>query len=264
MVQPGVDTDLSIYSDALTETLAHNDDVAPLNRGSQIDLTVPDTARYWIKVFNLDIVPRGAGQTYNLSVVEYLPTEAGCVGPFARRAYMPILIGMPRVATSATPTAEPTAELLVTPTPANLRECSSSDPNWRGSNPAYPFCVGKDLNWTDGGKELRYFFVGQDFTLTGSWDLYGIAGIWFIVEPSGQVCDPAGTSVINRQTVGTGQESFNVRDLAGGGYKVHLRIKRNSDGVEVDYNERYLCVGNSPATLPPPATTATIWPTALP
>jgi|GEM_PF-4408938 len=132
-------------------------------------------------------------------------------------------------------------------TTTNRGTCSTSDPNWRGGTSAYTFCVARDMNWTDGGKEIRSFTQGQDFTLTASWDIYGIAGIWFIVEPSSQVCGPAGTSVVNRQTVGTGSESFNIKDMAYGGYKTHLRIKR-SDGAEVDFNEKFLCIGNTQAT----------------
>jgi len=150
----------------------------------------------------------------------------------------------------------------VVATSANRGTCSSSDPNWRGGTAAYTFCAARDMNWTDGGKEIRSFTEGQDFTLTANWDVYGIAGIWFIVEPSGQVCGPAGTSVINRQTVGTGSESFNIKDLKYGGYKAHLRVKRN-DGAEVDYNEKFLCVGNSSVT-GPTATPGSAAPTATP
>lgn len=77
-IQPGVDTDISIYSDPSISPLAHNDDVAPLNRSSQINLALNDDGTYWVKVLNLDSTPRGVGQTYNISVAEYLPTNAGC------------------------------------------------------------------------------------------------------------------------------------------------------------------------------------------
>ena len=157
---------------------------------------------------------------------------------------------------------------VIAPTSVSRGACNSSDPNWRGGTAAYTFCAGSDLNWTDGGKEIRSYTQGQDVTLTASWDVYGIAGIWFIVEGSGQVCGPAGATIINRQTVGTGQETFNIKDLATGGYKVHLRIKRISDGVEVDYNEKFLCIGtgtvNSPTATTGPVVGATSTNTAVP
>lgn len=84
-VQPGVDTEMFLFNgynlpdqtqDQLninTSTqgqIASNDDFQPLDRGSQIIFDTPYEGNYWIKVWNKDPTPRGAGQAYNLTVVE--------------------------------------------------------------------------------------------------------------------------------------------------------------------------------------------------
>jgi hypothetical protein len=87
-VQPGVDTVMYLYNSDNrpspsedpnnpdptnldnTGLLAQNDDYQPLDRGSQINIDTPYEGTYWIKVWNKDPTPRGAGQAYNLTVVE--------------------------------------------------------------------------------------------------------------------------------------------------------------------------------------------------
>jgi hypothetical protein len=144
-------------------------------------------------------------------------------------------------------------------------DCNASNPDWRGgSTAAYAFCVRKDLGWTDGGAPVRSFNVNQDYTLTADWNIYGINGIRFVVEPSGQQCGPQGTSVINVPTSGQGSYTFNAKQLAYGGYIVHLKVTRK-DGQEVNYNEKFLCIGigsgggggTSPTNTPQPAATST-------
>jgi hypothetical protein len=131
-----------------------------------------------------------------------------------------------------------TDTLQVEVTPAG--ECSPSDPNWRG--PWYPFCVAQDLRYTDGGGLVRYFGYQQDYTLTAQWDVYGIRGLWLKVDPNITMCGPGGSSGFNVAVPGNGSYSWNVKDLARGGYIVHLKIQRN-DGQFVYYGEKYLCVG---------------------
>ncbi len=87
-VQPGVDTEIFLFDSrnlpAPAETsqmvnlstqgqFAYNDDYQPLDRGSQVIFTTSYEGNYWIKVFNKDQSPRGAGQTYALTVVEVPP-----------------------------------------------------------------------------------------------------------------------------------------------------------------------------------------------
>ena len=80
-----------------------------------------------------------------------------------------------------------------------------------------------------------------------------------MVEPSGQLCGPQGTSSINVPASGQGSYTFNISQLAYGGYIVHLKVTRK-DGQEVNYNEKFLCIGNggggsgtSPTNTPVPA-----------
>lgn len=81
-VQPGVDTEMFIYRpDQLPPDnnftnvglIASNDDYRPLDRGSQVTFQGTFDGIYWIKLWNKDQLPRIAGQTYNLTVVELGP-----------------------------------------------------------------------------------------------------------------------------------------------------------------------------------------------
>jgi hypothetical protein len=59
--------DINITTDG---QLAFNDDYQPLDRGSQINISTPYEGIYWLRLWNKDPTPRGAGQAYNLTVVE--------------------------------------------------------------------------------------------------------------------------------------------------------------------------------------------------
>jgi uncharacterized protein YraI len=140
-----------------------------------------------------------------------------------------------------------------TNTPSN---CNSTNPDWRGANANYPFCVAQDMDWTDGGSSVRKFGVGQDFTLSVRWNIYGIGGLWFLIEPNGDQCGPAGTSNVKVAVNGQGSYSWNVNTLAYGGYKVTMYVLRN-DGVYARYNEKFICVGTGqtgPTNTPVPVT----------
>jgi len=84
-VTAGVDTEIFVYKDPPpagntpyevnvpsnnTNLLASNDDVLPTQRQSQVDIQAPVDGIYWVKVWNKDPTPRGAAQTYSISVVE--------------------------------------------------------------------------------------------------------------------------------------------------------------------------------------------------
>ncbi len=115
--RPGVDTEISIYSDPPTNPIVANDDVAPLNRSSQINLALTYNGRYWVRVVNLDSSPRGVGQTYDLLIAEYLPTTVGCAILYTPQAYLPIQIVMltMRGLATATPSAVPSVTATASP-----------------------------------------------------------------------------------------------------------------------------------------------------
>jgi hypothetical protein len=84
-VQPGVDTEMFLFDSSIQGTvapdrpdinitsdgqIAYNDDYQPLDRGSQININTPYEGIYWLRIWNKDPTPRGAGQAYNLTVVE--------------------------------------------------------------------------------------------------------------------------------------------------------------------------------------------------
>ena len=97
VVQPGVDTYMALYRDvncsqvsgvlegavggAVPRAFGSNDDVSVLNRGSQIDFNSDEDCVYWVHVLNKDPAPRGAGQTYNISIVEFLATPGPTTSP---------------------------------------------------------------------------------------------------------------------------------------------------------------------------------------
>ncbi|MCL5995038.1 MAG: SH3 domain-containing protein [Chloroflexi bacterium] len=138
--------------------------------------------------------------------------------------------------------------------------CNSSNPDWRGGSSDYPFCVSKDMDWADGGSPVRYLSANTDINIGVSWNVYGIAGIWVVIEGNGNQCGPAGSSSRTVAVSGSGSYYWNVNDFETGGYKVSLKILRN-DGVEVRHNEKYMCVGisaTSPTSMPTqPAASAT-------
>ncbi|MCL4506284.1 MAG: SH3 domain-containing protein [Chloroflexi bacterium] len=151
-------------------------------------------------------------------------------------------------------------------TPVASTNCTPSDPNWRGGDPKYPFCVGKDMDWTDGGPSVRYPPSGQDQTIGILFNIYGVSGITLKIEQNSTWCPQGSTSGrsvdLNTDAYGNGSYSWNVRDFGTGGYIVHLWIKRN-DGTFTYYNEKFMCIGVSAAT-PVPAASNTPVATAVP
>ena len=150
-------------------------------------------------------------------------------------------------------------QAVVVATTVVTSDCNASNSEWRGAGSAsYQFCVKKDLGWTDGGSPTRSFSYKQDQSLTADWNIYGIKGIRFLVEPNAAYCNKSGTSVIDVAVNGAGSYTFNVNQLETGGYIVHLRVTRQ-DNVDVNYNEKFLCIGagssggTSPTNTPVPA-----------
>jgi hypothetical protein len=71
-----------------------SDDVSVLSRGSQIDFNSDIDCIYWIQVLNKDPSPRGAGQTYNISIVEFLATPDPTTSPAPTIAATPFPQGI--------------------------------------------------------------------------------------------------------------------------------------------------------------------------
>jgi hypothetical protein len=149
-------------------------------------------------------------------------------------------------------------------TVAATNNCNSSDPNWRGSNPTYPFCVISDMDWQDSANSVRYVKTGEAVTV--QWNIYGVSGIWLSVQGNTQQCSPAGTQGFEVGVDGNSNYTWHFDNR--GSYIVHMKILRN-DGVYTYYNEKFLNVGvcnpsSSPTNTPVPATatSAPVVPTA--
>ncbi len=130
----------------------------------------------------------------------------------------------------------------------NLPDCNSGNPDWRGNDPPYQFCVRQDLEWADGGNPVRHFAADKERVLTMKWLVYGVNGIRLKIEPSSQVCGPAGPdgrdlAVNGNDGTNPATYTFNAKDFRFGGYKIELFITRR-DGQVVGYNEKFLCMGN--------------------
>ncbi len=126
------------------------------------------------------------------------------------------------------------------------QNCAEGSADWKGAGSEYKFCVkpGGDMEYvTPGIPNIYSVAVGTDKVLTVKWALYGVKGVYLMLEPTSQGCDKPGANnaVNNRPTSGETQESFNIKDLQAGGYKLGLRVVRQDD-VNVRYNEKLICV----------------------
>ena len=133
----------------------------------------------------------------------------------------------------------------VTPQPTGT--CNASNPDWRGANPSYPFCVKLDLGWTDGGGSVRTFNKGTNQNLALHWNIYGINSIRLHIDPSTQQCAPAGSNGTRNVPVGgsNGANDYvypvNVNEFGYGCFKIELFVTR-TDSQEVGYNEKFLWI----------------------
>jgi uncharacterized protein YraI len=164
--------------------------------------------------------------------------------------------------TAAGPTATPPSVTGATPDPgatpaavstdaapaatASVSGCTESSPDWRGSNPNYPFCAKQDLIWGDPQGDWNVYDNGKDIPLSISWNLYGdtIDQVWIRFDPSETACEfvrPA-QNVVNTQVPAAGTYNFNVGQFAyGGTYRVYLAIQLK-DGRVVTWGEKKLCI----------------------
>ncbi len=139
----------------------------------------------------------------------------------------------------------------------NNPDCTATNPEWRGGNSGeYAFCTRRDMTYvgTDPGN-IAYYRAGEDVTLKLNWDIYGINGLFFMMEASDARCGPGGDKGFQRTATGSGEVAFNIRDMGTGGYKMSMKVIRK-DNVEVRYNEKFLCVGVGQASGGNPQPTA--------
>ena len=91
----GVDTEMFLFRDKSCSVptgdlemdgsglrlFGYNDDQATLNRASQIDFNSDSDCVYWLRIWNKDPAPRGANQTYSITITEFLSTPAPTTSP---------------------------------------------------------------------------------------------------------------------------------------------------------------------------------------
>lgn len=151
-----------------------------------------------------------------------------------------------RVVTGSTTPQATATPVTPTSTPQSAGSCSASSPDWRGSNPNYPFCVRQDLEFTSGSEaQPRVLSFGQHQYTTFKWNVYGIQGISLHIDPNGQLC-PAGSkglSIPVNGSNGTQDATYTIDsfDFPAGCYKLELFVVRN-DGQTVGHNEKYIWV----------------------
>lgn len=149
-------------------------------------------------------------------------------------------------------------QAVAQPNPVQVNpDCSASNPEWRGGTSGeYAFCTRRDMTYvgTDPGN-VAYYKTGEDVTLKLNWDIYGINGLFFMMEASDVRCGPGGDKGFQRTATGSGEVAFNIRDMGTGGYKMSMKVVRK-DGGEVRYNEKFLCVGVGQASGGNPQPTA--------
>ena len=139
-----------------------------------------------------------------------------------------------------------TAVAAVTATPSGP-VCDASSPDWRGSNPSYPFCSNKDFNWGQADWEWTVFDNGRDGALWLAWNLYGsnINQVWIHFVHDSTICgfDRAAQRQVNDQvSASAGRYDFNIIQFPyGGTYKVYLDITL-TDGRVVQWGEKKLCI----------------------
>lgn len=129
--------------------------------------------------------------------------------------------------------------------------CNSSSPYWKATpgNPAsYTFCSKQDLEFVAGWPSVKNVNFGQNVDLSLKWNIFGIGGIHLRIDPA-NFCSGLSWGSNGSRNVGVGGSdgpnnyvyALNANEFAVGGYKAELYII-NQQGVEVGYNEKYICV----------------------
>jgi uncharacterized protein YraI len=158
----------------------------------------------------------------------------------------------PAPPTSSAPTATPPSVAVETIAPAATATpsgpvCDASSPNWRGSNPNYPFCSNMDFNWGQSEWEYTVFDNGRDGAIWLQWNLYGsnVSQVWIHFVHDATICGfdrTAQRQVSEQLSPSTGRYDFNITQFPyGGTYRVYLDIVL-TDGRSVQWGEKKLCI----------------------
>ncbi|MEO6061003.1 MAG: SH3 domain-containing protein [Thermoflexales bacterium] len=128
--------------------------------------------------------------------------------------------------------------------------CNASSPFWKAvisGNSGYTFCAKQDLEFVAGLPSVVRFSKGANMDLALKWNIYGIGGIRLKIEPNTQQCSPAGSQG-QRDVAVNGSNGpdntiypLNANEFGFGGFKIELYVI-NQQGVQVGYNEKFLCV----------------------
>ena len=166
-------------------------------------------------VINDYVQANPAAQNASVIAVAPLPTEV----PTA----VQVIDIAPPVATPQPVAAAPTAP----PPPPGPPDdgCNPSNPDWRGRDPSYPFCVRKDLEWQNGDSKSD--------RPTLYWDIYGVQSIELRIEGFSR---GGGRYPVEA----TGQFTVNRKDLGGCG-KAELYITLKDGRKDIGYNEKFFC-----------------------
>jgi uncharacterized protein YraI len=124
-------------------------------------------------------------------------------------------------------TAAPVVEATAAPTPIpgpTEDPCSPNDPNWRGRDPSYPFCVRADMEWRNGDSSSERPVL--------YWDIYGAISIELRIEGFSRGGGRYPVAL-------AGEFQVNRKELSGCG-KAELYVTRK-DGVVAGYNEKFFC-----------------------
>jgi uncharacterized protein YraI len=151
----------------------------------------------------------------------------------------------PAPPTSNAPTAAPTNVAAATAVPSGP-VCNASTPDWKGSNPNYPFCGKQDPTWGDPQGEFNVYDNGRDIPLYISWNLYGsnINQVTIHFDYDSKICgfDRKAQKTVNQVVPAAGRFDFNISQFPyGGTYKVYLLVNL-TDGRTVQYGEKKLCI----------------------
>lgn len=163
------------------------------------------------------------------------PTPTATSAPVPTRTSVPL------------PTALPKPKPTDVPESPSGRVCNSESPDWRGSNPVYPFCVARDMGWAGQSASVQYRREGSGDWMTVQWDFYGIIQNEIRLEHNTSIgsCPTrnvgTGKGGFRRKVNESGSLSFNVNDLGKGLYKVEA-YPTLPNGQVVGHNEVYICV----------------------
>ena len=152
----------------------------------------------------------------------------------------------PEQPTALPPTAVLTTVAVLTPTPSGPL-CDASVKDWRGQNPSYPFCAGKDPTWADPNSEYTVYDNGRDVPLSISWRIYGenVKSMWIHFDQDNTgMCgfNKATQKTINQQVSPEGTFAFNALDFVyGGTMRVWWQVVL-TDGRVVTWGEKKLCI----------------------